>query len=53
MKKEKAASQTSTDSHPARAPEGKTSRKIGVEIITTPYTVYQEGKPPPLQAGRE
>lgn len=52
MKKGKeTASQTSIGSHPARAPEGKTSRKIGVEIITTPYTAARQ--PPPLQAGRE
>lgn len=50
-KRKETASQTSVGSHPARAPEGKTSRKIGVEIITTPYTVARQ--PPPLQAGRE
>ncbi|AEO60400.1 hypothetical protein MYCTH_2309591 [Thermothelomyces thermophilus ATCC 42464] len=36
------AGQTSIDTHPARAPEGKTSRKAGVQIIATLYTAVAQ-----------
>jgi len=44
------AGQTSIDTHPVRAPEGKTS-KNRVQIIA--HSLYSRERPPPLQAERE
>ncbi|KAL0474503.1 hypothetical protein QR685DRAFT_510012 [Neurospora intermedia] len=45
------ARQTSIDTHPAKAPEGR-PLEIGVQIIATLYTVAVK-RPPPLQEERE
>lgn len=53
--KKQKAGQTSIDAHPARAPEGKSSRKPGYR--SSPLSIQPQPRrtkrPPPLQAERE